>query len=127
MYPQNEIDKTRIERIQFLENRVAILEKENMVLKAALTHQTIEAERTYRDNIGKFDQLSRQVWETVAHLNKVWVRPMTYDEIVKAFQREYPNVAKGETVCRRIREMVEQGWMETPIRGSFIVVKKPNP
>jgi len=127
MYPQNEIDKTRIERIQFLENRVGLLEKENFTLKAALTHQTIEAERTYRDNIGKFDQLSRQVWETVAHLNKIWTRPSTYDEIVKAFQREYPNVAKGETICRRVREMVEQGWMETPIRGSFIIIKKPNP
>ena len=127
MYPQSEIEKIRIERIQFLENRVGLLEKENFVLKAALTHQTIEAERSYRDNIDKFDQLSRQVWETVAHLNKIWTRPATYDEIVKAFQREYPNVAKGETVCRRIREMVEQGWMETPIRGSFIVVKKPNP
>lgn len=127
MYSQNEIDKVRIERIQFLENRVGILEKENFVLRAALTHQTIEAERTYRDNIGKFDQLSRQVWETVAHLNKIWIRATTYDEIVKAFQREYPNVAKGETICRRVREMVEQGWMETPIRGSFIVVKKPNP
>lgn len=127
MYPQNEIDRVRIERIQFLENRVGILEKENFFLKAALTHQTIEAERTYRDNIGKFDQLSRQVWETVAHLNKIWTRATTYDEIVKAFQREHPNVAKGETITRRCREMVEQGWMETPIRGSFIVVKKPNP
>lgn len=127
MYPQNEMDRVRIERIQFLENRVGILEKENFVLKAALTHQTIEAERTYRDNIDKFDQLSRQVWETVAHLNKIWNRPATYDEIVKAFQREYPNVAKGETICRRVREMVEQNWMETPIRGAFIIIKKPNP
>ncbi|MCJ7634581.1 hypothetical protein MUP77_19590 [Candidatus Bathyarchaeota archaeon] len=127
MFLQTPLEKTQADRIQFLENRVGLLEKENFVLRAALTHQTIEAERTYRDNIGKFDQLSRQVWETVAHLNKIWIRATTYDEIVKAFQREYPNVAKGETICRRVREMVEQGWMETPIRGSFIVVKKPNP
>ena len=127
MYPQNELERMRIERIQFLETRVANLEKENATLKAALTHQTIEAERTYRDNIQKFDQLSRQVWEVVAHLNKIWVRPATYDEIVRSFQRQYPNVAKGETICRRVREMVEQGWMETPERGSFIIIKKPNP
>ncbi len=127
MYPQNEIDRQRIDRIQFLEARVTNLEKENTILKAALTHQTIEAERSYRDNIEKFDQLSRQVWEVVARLNKMWVRPVTYDEIVRNFQRQYPNVAKGETISRRIREMVEQGWMETPERGSFIVIKKPNP
>jgi len=124
MYPQNEIDRQRIERIQFLEARVGSLEKENATLKAALTHQTIEAERSYRDNIEKFDQLSRQVWEVVAHLNKIWNRPVTYDEIVRNFQRQYPNVAKTETITRRVREMVEQRWMETPERGSFIVIKK---
>mgnify|MGYP001580337882 CR=1 FL=1 len=127
MYHRTETERIQAERINFLEARVTNLEKENATLKAALTHQTIEAERTYRDNIEKFDQLSRQVWEVVAHLNKIWIRPATYDEIVHAFQRQYPNVAKGETICRRIREMVEQGWMETPERGSFIVIKKPNP
>lgn len=127
MYPQNELERMRVERIQFLETRVAILEKENATLKAALTHQTIEAERSYRDNIEKFDQLSRQVWEVVARLNKIWNRPASYDEIVRAFQREHPNVAKTETITRRVREMVEQHWMETPERGSFIVIKKPNP
>jgi len=127
MYSQDQIEKQRIDRINFLEQQVAILTRENATLKAALTHQTIEAERSYRDNIGKFDQLSRQVWEVVARLNKVWKRPASYDEIVRNFQRQYPNVAKGETVCRRVRELVEDGWMETPERGSFIVVAKPNP
>jgi hypothetical protein len=128
MYSRHhEIEKQHIDRINFLEQQVAILTRENATLKAALTHQTIEAERSYRDNIDKFDQLSRQVWEVVARLNKVWKRPASYDEIVRNFQRQYPNVAKGETVCRRVRELVEDGWMETPERGSFIVVAKPNP
>jgi len=127
MYSQDQIEKQRIDRMNFLEQQVAILTRENATLKAALTHQTIEAERSYRDNIDKFDQLSRQVWEVVARLNKVWKRPASYDEIVRNFQRQYPNVAKGETVCRRVRELVEDGWMETPERGSFIVVAKPNP
>ena len=127
MYSQDQIEKQRIERMNFLEQQVAILTRENATLKAALTHQTIEAERSYRDNIDKFDQLSKQVWETVAYLTKVWKRPVTYDEIVRNFQREHPNVACGETICRRVRELVEQGWMETPERGSFIVIAKPNP
>jgi len=127
MLEENSLEKAQRRRIAFLEEENSRLQNENTVLKAALTHQTIEAERSYRDNIDKFDQLSRQVWETVDHLNIVWTRPAKYDEIVKAFQQQYPNVAKGETICRRVREMVEQGWMETPIRGSFIVIKKPNP
>ena len=124
---EDEHQKARTHRIRFLESRVAELEKENFVLKAALTGQTIEAERSYRDNIDKFDQLSRQVWQVVAHLTKVYRRPVSYDMIVKSFQTRHPKVAKGETICRRVRELVEQGWMATPQRGLFIVVEKPNP
>jgi|GEM_PF-6993520 len=112
-------------RITFLEETNQRLEKENNVFKAAFTHQTIEAEVSFRENIGRFDILGRQVWSTVANLNKTWQRPATYDEIIKAFQREHPNVAKAETISRRVRELVQGGDMETPIRGSFIVVKKP--
>ena len=127
MYHRTETERLQAERIQYLDAKIAHLETENTDLKAALTHQTIEAERSYRDNIGKFDQLSRQVWEEVAYLTKMWKRPISYDEIIKSFQRKYPNVAKAETISRRVRELVEQGWMETPVRGSFIVVKNPNP
>jgi len=114
-------------RITFLEEENQRIEKENNILKSALTHQTIEAENSFRDNIGKFDIIARQIYNEVAKLNKTWQRPATYDEIIKAYQRQYPNVAKAETISRRVRELVQNGWMETPIRGSFIVVKKPNP
>ena len=127
MYHRTETERIQAERIQFLEAKADRLEKENTDLKAALSHQTIEAERSYRDNIDKFDQLSRQVWEEVAYLTKMWKRPVSYDEILKSFQRKYPNVAKAETISRRVRELVEQNWMETPVRGSFIVIKNPNP
>lgn len=114
-------------RINFLEEQNERLTKENDVFKAAFTHQTIEAELSFRENIGRFDILARQIYSTVTNLNKTWQRPVTYDEIIKAFQREHPNVAKGETISRRVRELVQGGDMETPIRGSFIVIKKPNP
>ena len=127
MYHRTETERIQAERIQFLEAKASRLETENTTLKAALTGQIIEAERSYRDNIDKFDQLSRQVFEVVAYLVKVWKRPVSYHEIIKAFQAKYPNIAKEETITRRVRELVEQGWMETPIRGSFIVVAKPNP
>ena len=124
MYHRTETERIQADRINFLEARVTNLEKENAALKAALTHQTIEAERTYRDNIEKFDQLSRQVLGEVTFLVKVWKRPVAYDEIVKAFQTRYPNVAKGETICRRVRELVEDKWLATPERGYFIPIPK---
>lgn len=113
-------------RIEFLETTNQRLQEENDTLKAALTGQTIEAERSYQDNIKKFDALFIQIWPIIANINKVWGRPALYDEIIKSFQTKYPNVAKTETISRRVREMVEQGWLETPRRGAFIVVKKPN-
>lgn len=124
---QDSLEKALRRRIAFLEEDNERLTKENNILRAALTHQTIEAEHSFRDNIGKFDIIGRQVWAVVADLNKTWQRPVTYDEIVKAYQRQHPNVACGETICRRVRKLVQDGWMETPIRGSFIVIKNPNP
>jgi len=127
MMEQESLEKAQRRRIEFLEKTNERLEDENSVLKSALTHQTIEAENSFRDNIGRFDVIGRQIWSVVANLSKTWQRPVTYDEIVKAYQRQHPNVAVGETICRRVRKLVEDGWMETPIRGSFIVVKNPNP
>jgi hypothetical protein len=114
-------------RISFLEEENQRLNEEIKVFQATFTHQTIEAEVSFRENIGRFDILGRQIWATVANLNKVWRRPATYDEIIKAYQREHPNIAKAETISRRVRELVQGGWMETPKRGEFIVVKNPNP
>ncbi len=127
MLEQDSLEKAQRRRITFLEGENSRLQEENDILKAALTHQTIEAENSFRDNIGKFDVIARQIWSVVANLSKTWQRSVTYDEIVKAYQRQYPNVACGETICRRVRKLVEDGWMETPLRGSFIVVKNPNP
>jgi len=114
-------------RINFLEDENQRLQEENDTLKAALTGQTIEAERSYRDNIKKFDALFIQIWPIIADINKIWGRPALYDEIIKSFQTKHPSVAKAETISRRVREMVAEGWLETPRRGSFIAVKKPNP
>jgi hypothetical protein len=114
-------------RIEFLETTNQRLQTENDTLKAALTGQTIEAERSYKDNLKKFDALFIQIWPIIADINKIWGRPALYDEITKAFQIKHPGVAKGETISRKVREMVAEGWLATPRRGEFIVVKKPNP
>ena len=117
----------QMRRIEFLEKSNERLQMENETLKASLTGQTIEAERSYRDNIKKFDSLFIQIWPIIADINKIWGRPALYDEIIASFQKKHPGVAKAETVSRRVREMVAEGWLETPRRGSFIAVKNPNP
>ena len=124
MYAKTEVENMQAERIRFLEAKVANLEKENLTLKAALTGQTIEAERTYRDNILKFDQLSEQVLGVVTYLVKVYKRPVSYHEIIRAFQAKHPNIAKEESITRRTRELVENKWLSTPERGYFIPIPK---
>jgi len=126
MYHRTETEKMQAEMIRFLETKVANLENENTTLKAALTGQTVEAERSYRDNIEKFDHLSQQVLGVVTYLVKVWKRPVSYHEIIKGFQAKYPNVAKEETITRRVRELVEDKWLATPQRGYFIPIPKKN-
>ena len=124
MYARTELENVQAERIRFLEARVANLEKENATLKAALTGQTIEAERSYRDNIKKFDQLSEQVLGVVIYLAKVYKRPVSYHEIIRAFQAKHPNIAKEESITRRVRELVENRWLSTPERGYFVPIPK---
>lgn len=124
LYLRTQLECIQADRILFLEAKVANLEKENETLKAALTGQTIEAERTYRDNIGKFDQLSQRVFEVVSYLVRTWKRPVSYHEILRAFMAKYPNMAKEETICRRVRELVEAKWLATPNRGMFITIPK---
>jgi len=124
MYHRTETEKKQAETIQFLNAKIVELEKELKVLRAALTGQTIEAETSYRDNIERFDQLSKQVLEVITYLVKIWKRPVSYHEILKAFQAKYPNVAKEETITRLVRKLVEDKWLATPERGTFIPIPK---
>jgi hypothetical protein len=124
MYHQTETEKKQAETIQFLNAKISELERELKVLRAALTGQTIEAETSYRDNIERFDQLAKQVLEVIIYLVKIWKRPVSYHEILKAFQAKYPNVAKEETVTRLVRKLVEDKWLATPQRGTFIPIPK---
>jgi len=118
------IEQKQAEYISFLQAKVARLEKENAVLKAALTRQTIEAEKSYRDLQEKFDRISKLVLDVVVNLVKVWKRPCSYDEIIRAFQARHPRLAKAETISRRVRELVTKGYLTSPERGKFVPVPK---
>lgn len=114
------INKLRDE-ISFLRARVAKLEEENALLKAALTGQVVEAEKKYADLIEEFDKVAKLIYKTIVYLVKVYKRPVTYDEIIRCFRARYSFIdVKTETITRRIRELKEQGFLRSPKQGYFI-------
>jgi len=115
--------KTARERVNFLEKKCAIQEREIQILRNALTFQTAEAEKSYRDLEESFDRVSMLVLNTVVHLVKVHKKPASYDSIIHAFKARYPFIdAKSETISRRVRELVRRGLLHSPSRGSFVPI-----
>ncbi|RLI41379.1 hypothetical protein DRO59_07155 [Candidatus Bathyarchaeota archaeon] len=104
------LEEIRLQRIRFLEAKVAKLERENTLLKAALTRTTIKAERSYRDMESTFDRLSKQVLETVCYLVKTFKRPATTEEVIKAFKNKYFQDISSETISRRLRYLRDGDW-----------------
>jgi chromosome segregation ATPase len=110
--------------INHLRAKIAKLEEENQLLKNALTGQTLEAEKTYRQLETHFDRLSNQILQVVVYLTKLHQRPVSYEEIIKCFRARYPFIdAKTETITRRVRELAEIGnpnrVLHSPKRGYF--------
>jgi len=115
--------------INHLRATIAKLETENMLLKNALTGQTIEAEKTYRDLEPQFDKMANQILEVVVYLVKLHQRPVSYEEIIKCYRARYPYIdAKTETITRRVRELAERDppLIHSPERGLWVPIPKKN-
>jgi hypothetical protein len=104
------------------------LTKENRILKAALTRQTIEAGKSFREMQDQFDELAKQIYDVICHWVAVLQRALTYDEIIEKYRKRYPSPPyvnyTAETITRRVRELAEDGWLHSPERGTFVPVKK---
>ena len=97
--------------------------KENRVLKAALTRQTIEAGKTFRELRDQFDQLAQELHDILVYWTAKLQRALTYDEIIGYYRAKHPNTKyTSETICRRIREMAETDILHSPVRGEFIPI-----
>ena len=113
-YLQNELNVVRAERDK-LKERVSLLE-------SVFIRKLNENEKTYRDLEASFNRLERLVYKTIKHECKIKKRPVTYDEILKAFFSRHPFLkgkVKTETVTRRVRKLKEDGFIISPKTGYF--------
>ena len=113
-YLRHELDVVRAERDR-LKERVALLE-------SVFVGKLRENEKTYRDLEASFSRLERLVYKTIRHECQVKRRPVTYDEILKAFFSRNPFLkgkVKTETVTRRVRKLKEDGFIISPKTGYF--------
>jgi len=122
---KNHIIASQVEQIKFLLKENENLRKENKLLKAALTRQTIEAGKSFRDLRDQFDQLAQDLYDLLVHWVSKLQRGLTYDQIINYYRIKHPKTQyTAETICRRIRELAEQGWLHSPERGTFIPVPR---
>ena len=113
-YLQNEINVLRAERDR-LRERVSLLE-------SVFVKKLDENEKSYRDLESSFSRLEGLVFKALRHACRVKKRPVTYEEIVKAFYAKYPFLkgkVKIETITRRVRKLKEDGYVACPKRGYF--------
>lgn len=124
----NYLVKTQAEQIAFLMRQHAQLKRENAVLKAALTRQTLKAGKTFRELRSQFDTLAEQIYDIILYWTKKLQRPLTYDEIIRYYRVKHPNADyASETICRRVRELAEgkiagRKWLHSPTRGTFVPI-----
>lgn len=122
---REELERMRLERISFLEAKVTQLEKENMLLKAALTKTTVKAERSYHDMKEAFDRLSKQILDTVIYLVKTYKRPVTSEEVIKNFKHTYFADVASETITRRLRYLKAPEWCKQKFGVNHALLHSP--
>lgn len=123
-----EIIKSQSREIEFLTAELKRYRKENMILKASLTRQTLEAGKSFKELQSQFDELANQIYDVIVHWVAKLQRPLTYDEIIHYYRLRYPNPPyinyTAETITRRVRSLKEDGYLHSPQLGLFIPVKK---
>lgn len=127
---ERKVVQAQIEQIAFLQSQLEKMRKENAVLKAALTRQTIEAGKTFHQLRGQFDKLAEQIYDIILHWTRKLQHPLTYDEIIRYYRVKYPHTNyASETITRRVRELAEgkiagRKWLHSPTRGTFVPIKE---
>lgn len=112
-------------QLAFLSKELERALKENRMLKAALTRQTIEAGKTFQEMRGQFDELATQIYDVIVHWVKRLERPVTYDEVIRYYKLKNPSAKyTSETITRRVRELKEDGWLHSPTLGTFVPVAR---
>ena len=122
---KDHIIHSQARQIEFLLKENENLRKEKRLLQAALTHQTIDAGKSFQDLRSQFDQLAQDIYDLLVYWVKKLQRPLTYDEIIRYYRIKHPQTQyTAETITRRVRELAEQGLLHSPQRGAFIPYPK---
>ena len=111
---RHELEIVRAERDR-LRERVALLE-------SVFVDKLDKSAKSYRELESHFTRLERLVFKVVIHECRVKRRPVTNDEIIKAFFSRFPFLrgkVKTETVTRRVRKLREDGYLVSPKRGFY--------
>ena len=109
--------------IAYLQRRVDELRRENELLRNAVYQIADEYEPRYRDLEKRFRAIEKQVLKVVIALIKSLRRPVTYEDIIKAYRARHPFNVKTETITRCVRKLKEQGYLFSPRRGFFMLTK----
>ena len=112
------------DRLRFLERENAKLKERIALLEAALTRTTIKADKSYRDLENKFDRLSKLILKTVVYLVNTRKRPVSSEEIIKAFKARY-GFAKAETITRRLRYLKDPEWCKQKFGVKHALLHSP--
>jgi hypothetical protein len=113
------------ETIKLLTRQLQKAQFDLRTLRAALTRQTIQAGKSFQELRGQFDQLAQDLYDIIVHWVTKLQQPLTYDQIISYYRTKYPNSKyTAETITRRIRELAEQDWLHSPIKGTFIPISK---
>ena len=109
--------------IKYLQTQLDKLRRENELLKNAINQVVSENEPRYRDLEKRFKAIEKQVMQIIIFLIKTRRKPITYEDIIKAYRARYPFKIKTETITRCVRRLKEKGYLFSPKRGYFMLTK----
>jgi len=109
--------------IRYLQTQLDKLRRENELLKNAINQVVSENEPRYRDLEKRFKAIEKQVMQIIIFLIKTRRKPITYEDIIKAYRARYPFKIKTETITRCVRRLKEKGYLFSPKRGYFMLTK----
>lgn len=109
--------------IRYLQTQLDKLRRENELLKNAVHQIASEYEPRYRDLEKRFKAIEKQVMQIIIFLIKTRRKPITYEDIIKAYRARYPFKIKTETITRCVRRLKEKGYLFSPKRGYFMLTK----
>jgi len=113
--------------IRYLQTQLDKLRKENELLRNAVRQIADEYEPRYRDLEKRFKAIENQVFRVIIDLIKRFRRPVTYEEIIKAYRARHPFNVKVETITRTVRKLKEKGYLFSPKKGHFMLTKLEEP